>query len=185
MQSFSRSLRTLAFGTFVFFACGVFAWFRAQGSSHHQPSHLSSPSSSLTTEKNTMKTMLHIHSGVITSRLSETKEFYTKYLGLKPKVDMENFFLLFEDQSGREVLSFLMPNHEAQHDIFKPAFGNKGVYLTVGVADVEAEYKRLQSLNAPIAFPPRKEVWGDHHFALIDPNGIGVDIVQFLQPEQQ
>lgn len=132
-----------------------------------------------------MKTMLHLHAGVITSRLGETKEFYTKYLGLKPKVDMENFFLLFEDQLGREVLSFLMPNHETQQDLFKPAFGNKGIYLTVAVADVEAEYKRLQSLNAPIAFQPRKEVWGDYHFALIDPNGIGVDIVQFAQPEQQ
>lgn len=179
MQSFSRSMRTAAITSFVFVTCGVFAWFHAQGSSK-QSSH----SPSFTTEKHTMKTMLHIHAGVITSRLDETKEFYTKYLGLKPKVDMEKFFLLFEDQSGREVLSFLMPNHETQQDIFKPEFGNKGVYLTVGVADVEAEYKRLQSLNAPIAFPLRKEVWGDYHFAITDPNGIGVDIVQFAHPEQ-
>jgi catechol 2,3-dioxygenase-like lactoylglutathione lyase family enzyme len=181
MQSFSHSFRPFALGSVVLFACGIFAWFRVQGSSL-QPSNVSSPS--LTKEKNTMKTMLHLHSGVITSRLGETKEFYTKYLGLKPKVDMEKFFLLFEDQSGREVLSFLMPNHETQQDIFKPEFGNKGVYLTVGVADVEAEYKRLQSLNAPIAFPLRKEVWGDYHFAITDPNGIGIDIVQFAHPEQ-
>jgi len=30
----------------------------------------------------------------------------------------------------------------------------------------------------------RDEPWGDRHFALRDPNGVGVDIVEYHQPEE-
>jgi len=29
----------------------------------------------------------------------------------------------------------------------------------------------------------RDEVWGDRHFAIQDPNGIGIDIVTYKKPE--
>lgn len=35
----------------------------------------------------------------------------------------------------------------------------------------------------PIAIALRKEPWGDRHFAIIDPNGIGIDIVTYSAPE--
>jgi uncharacterized glyoxalase superfamily protein PhnB len=48
----------------------------------------------------------------------------------------------------------------------------------VDVPDVEAEYQRIRSMEVPIEAELRDEPWGDRHFVIVDPNGIGVDIVQ-------
>jgi uncharacterized glyoxalase superfamily protein PhnB len=41
--------------------------------------------------------------------------------------------------------------------------------------------QRAQSIriekNIPLEFDLREEVWGDRHFAIRDPNGIGIDFV--------
>jgi len=34
-----------------------------------------------------------------------------------------------------------------------------------------------------IAIDLREEPWGDRHFAIVDPNGIGIDIVTYSAPE--
>jgi len=48
---------------------------------------------------------------------------------------------------------------------------------------VAADYARMQELGVPLAFELREEPWGDRHFALLDPNGIGVDMVTYRQPD--
>ena len=48
----------------------------------------------------------------------------------------------------------------------------------VDVEDVDAEYKRITDMGVPVEVELRNEPWGDRHFVLRDPNGIGVDIVQ-------
>ena len=30
----------------------------------------------------------------------------------------------------------------------------------------------------------RNEPWGDRHFAIVDPNNIGIDIVTYTKPEE-
>ncbi|MBD0256676.1 MAG: glyoxalase, partial [Cytophagales bacterium] len=38
--------------------------------------------------------------------------------------------------------------------------------------------------GVPIEVELRDEPWGDRHFAIVDPNGIGVDIVTYTPPEE-
>jgi Uncharacterized protein conserved in bacteria len=52
------------------------------------------------------------------------------------------------------------------------------VWIAVEVEDADAEYKRMQALGVPIEVDLRDEPWGDRHFVVVDPNGIGVDVVQ-------
>jgi uncharacterized glyoxalase superfamily protein PhnB len=40
-------------------------------------------------------------------------------------------------------------------------------------------------LDVPVVIEPRDEPWGERHFAIVDPNGIGVDIVTFIEPTSQ
>ena len=47
----------------------------------------------------------------------------------------------------------------------------------------EAEYERLRAKGVPMLFDLRQEPWGDTHFAVRDPNGIGVDVVTYRAPE--
>ena len=69
-------------------------------------------------------------------------------------------------------------NLDSQAGVFKSAFEGKGMWLVFDVKDVDAEYKRFQSMGVPIEVALRNEPWGDRHFVVVDPNGIGVDIVQ-------
>ncbi len=124
---------------------------------------------------------MKIFSGIITEKLKESKDFYTKVLGFK--VTYENdFFLLLESPNGEGRFSFLLPNHPTQQPIFQPAFNGKGAYITIEVEDADAEYKRIKAFDIPIEIELRDEVWGDRHFAIIDPNGIGIDIVKYTPP---
>ncbi|WP_194818041.1 VOC family protein [Nocardia sp. XZ_19_385] len=50
------------------------------------------------------------------------------------------------------------------------------------VPDVAAEYDRLRRAGAPMAVALREEPWGDRLFQLIDPNGIVVELVQWIPP---
>ena len=126
---------------------------------------------------------MKVFSGIITEKLKESKEFYTKTLGFT--VTFENdFFLLMESPSGEGRFSFLLPNHPSQQPIFQPAFNGKGAYITLEVEDADAEYKRIKKLGTPIEIELRDEVWGDRHFAIVDPNGIGIDIVKYTPPSE-
>lgn len=62
------------------------------------------------------------------------------------------------------------------------AFTGAGVFLTFQVADAAAEYRRLRDAGATFAYDLRTEPWGQARFALRDPAGTWVDIVQQVEP---
>lgn len=82
-------------------------------------------------------------------------------------------------------ISFLLPNHPSQKSIFRNAHTGNGIYLTIEVENVDEYYKRIKLKNIPIELEIRDEEWGDRHFAIVDPNGIGIDIVTYVQPEDE
>ena len=67
--------------------------------------------------------------------------------------------------------------------LFQKPFTQQGVYLTIEVENVDDYYRSLKEQGVPIAIDLREEPWGDRHFAIIDPNGIGIDIVTYSAPE--
>ncbi|HEY9888583.1 MAG TPA: VOC family protein [Candidatus Obscuribacterales bacterium] len=113
--------------------------------------------------------------GLITENLEASKAFYCRLFGCEVIYDSDWFVLL---RLGQSELGFMLPNLEAQAPIFRPAFAGKGAWITIDVEDAQAEYQRLAALGAPIEVELRDEPWGDRHFVVVDPNGIGVDIVQ-------
>ena len=120
-------------------------------------------------------------SGIITSKLAASRDFYTGILGFKVVYESD-WFLLLSTADGGQHISFLQPDHPSQQPVFQPAFTGKGVYLTLEVENVDAEWDRIQQLDVPVLINLRSEDWGDRHFALLDPNGIGVDIVTYQAP---
>ncbi len=125
---------------------------------------------------------MKLNAGIITHRLAETKRFYQVVLNFG--VSFENdFYILMHTPNHEAELSFLLPNHPSQQPLFQPAFTGAGVYLTIECSDVDAEYKRIRALNIAITSDLRDEPWGDRHFALVDPNGVGIDLVTYAKPE--
>jgi catechol 2,3-dioxygenase-like lactoylglutathione lyase family enzyme len=131
----------------------------------------------------TKLTTMKLNAGFITPKLQETKKFYTTILNMEVVFENE-FYLLLKTVGGTDQISFLLPNHESQQPLFKPAFAGKGAYLTIEVEDVNAEYRRIKALGVPIQIELRDEPWGDRHFAIVDPNGIGVDVVKYTEPKK-
>ncbi len=124
---------------------------------------------------------MKLNAGIITEKLAETKTFYTEILGFGVTFENE-FYLLMHTPNHEAEISFLLPHHPSQQPVFQQPFQNQGVYLTIEVANVDEMYHQLKAKNIPIEIDLRDEPWGDRHFAIKDPNNIGIDIVTYSEP---
>lgn len=130
-------------------------------------------------KSNTMK----LNAGIISEKLQETKEFYKNVLDFGVTFENEFYILMHTPDKSAEI-SFLQSNHPSQKPVFQPLFNGKGVYLTIEVENVNEFYKQLKNKDVAIEIELRDEPWGDRHFAIVDPNGIGIDIVTYTKPEE-
>lgn len=128
------------------------------------------------------KHKMKLNAGIITSKLAETKAFYTQTLGFGVTFENE-FYLLLHAPGGGSEISFLLPDHPSQQPLFHKAFQGRGVYLTIEVEDVDKLYNELKKKGVAIQIDLRDEPWGDRHFAISDPNGIGIDLVRYVPQE--
>jgi catechol 2,3-dioxygenase-like lactoylglutathione lyase family enzyme len=129
---------------------------------------------------NTIK--MKMNAGIVTAKLSESKAFYTKYLGFGVTFENE-FYLLLHSPNKQAEISFLLPEHPSQQPLFQKSFSGQGIYLTIEVDDVDALYKEMKQRGVAIKIELRDEPWGDRHFAIQDPNGVGIDIVKYSPQE--
>jgi|SRR5690554_1969641 len=126
---------------------------------------------------------MKLNAGIITAKLTETKKFYSAFLGFG--VTFENdFYLLLHTPDHQAEISFLLPDHPSQQPLFHKPFNGQGVYLTIEVDNVDKVYEELKGKGVEIIIDLRDEPWGDRHFAIQDPNGIGIDIVTYSAPLQ-
>lgn len=125
---------------------------------------------------------MKLNAGIITEKIAETKKFYTEVLDFGVTFENE-FYLLLHTPNQQAELSFLLPNHPSQQALFQKPFKGEGIYVTIEVEDVDQLYKNIQKKGIPIQIELRDEPWGDRHFAIKDPNGVGIDLVKY-QPKE-
>src|SRR5262245_56491367 len=88
---------------------------------------------------------LKLNAGIITPKLKESRDFYTRVLNFGVTFENE-FYLLLHTPGHQAEVAFLLPGHASQQPLFQPAFGGKGVFFTIEVDHVDAEYKRIKAL---------------------------------------
>lgn len=125
---------------------------------------------------------MKLNAGILTEKLAESKAFYAENLGFGVVFENE-FYILMHTPNKQAELSFLLPNHPTQQPFFHPPFNGQGVYLTIEMEEVDSLYEELKKKGVDIKVELRDEPWGDRHFAIEDPNGIGIDIVKYTKPE--
>lgn len=126
---------------------------------------------------------MKLNAGIVTEKLAETKAFYTEILGFG--ITFENDFYLLMHTPNREAeISFLLPNHPSQQPLFHKPYQGQGMYLTIEVDEVDKIYNELKQKGVTIKIDIRDEPWGDRHFTIQDPNGIGIDIVRYSPPTE-
>jgi catechol 2,3-dioxygenase-like lactoylglutathione lyase family enzyme len=134
------------------------------------------------TETKQIQSKMKLNAGFVTSKMAETKAFYTQVLGFGVVFENE-FYLLMHTPNHEAEISFLLPNHPSQQALFQKPFQGQGAYLTIEVDDVDTIYKELKNKGLFIKIDLRDEPWGDRHFAIQDPNGIGIDIVKYSKKD--
>jgi len=121
---------------------------------------------------------MKLNAGIVTEKIAETKAFYTGFLNFGVTFENE-FYLLLHTPNKEAEISFLLPNHPSQQPLFQKPFAGQGMYLTIEVEDVDKVYNEIKRKGIEIKIDLRNEPWGDRHFAIQDPNGIGIDIVKY------
>lgn len=125
---------------------------------------------------------MKLNAGILTEKLAESKAFYTDLLGFGVSFENE-FYILLHTPNQQAEISFLLPNHPTQQPFFHQPFDGHGVFLTIEVDDVDSFYADIKDKGVDIKVEMRDEPWGDRHFAIEDPNGVGIDIVKYSAPE--
>jgi catechol 2,3-dioxygenase-like lactoylglutathione lyase family enzyme len=114
-----------------------------------------------------------VNTCVITKNVTQLVRFYEAILMLKARRSGENYA---EFPTGVGVLAIF--SAEAQEKYIPgsaEALENKSVILEFRVADVDQEYRRLQSLVKTWVKPPSTQPWGTRSVYFRDPDGNLID----------
>lgn len=55
-----------------------------------------------------------------------------------------------------------------------------GILIVLVVDEIDVEYERLAAIGAPMLTPIATEEWGERYFQVEDPNGVIVQLVQWV-----
>jgi catechol 2,3-dioxygenase-like lactoylglutathione lyase family enzyme len=120
----------------------------------------------------------------VTKDLEQAKDFYTKWFDMQVVFEASFFLLLTTPGERTYSIGFLSEIHPSSPPS-SPAMNNQaGVFLTIQVADVSADFERLKKAGLKIYYELKDEPWGQRRFGVIDPNGMYVDVVQQILPEK-
>ena len=91
---------------------------------------------------------MKLWSGVITEKLTQSRDFYIQVLQAEVIFESDWFVLL--NVQGQQ-LALMLPNLENQAPMFKAPLNGPGIWFGVDVDDVDAHYQRIKSLGIDIA----------------------------------
>jgi len=112
--------------------------------------------------------------------VTASADFAKRHFGFTEEMAAEGFVSLSRVDVGFNLV-FLRTGLES----FKPDSmrGHRadGLLVAFVVDDIEAEYARLQAEGVPITTPLQTEPWGERFFQVTDPNGVVLQLVQWVQ----
>ena len=118
-----------------------------------------------------------MHTCLITDNVNQLIKFYEPILKVKAQRSGEDYA---EFHTGAGVLAiFSAAAQEKYIPGSAEAAKNKSAILEFGVADVDKEYARLQSLVKTWVKPPTTQPWGTRSIYFRDPDG---NLVDFYTP---
>jgi catechol 2,3-dioxygenase-like lactoylglutathione lyase family enzyme len=118
-----------------------------------------------------------MHTCLITDNVNQLVQFYEPILRVKAQRSGEDYV---EFRTGAGVLAvFSATAQERYIPGSTVAAGNKSAILEFEVADVDAEFVRLQSLVKTWVKPPTTQPWGTRSLYFRDPDG---NLIDFYVP---
>ena len=119
----------------------------------------------------------------IVNDLEEAKTFYSSFFHFNIAFENE-WYLHLVTESGIQV-GFMLPDQPTQPEIFHKPHDGKGVIFSLEVDDADVAYAEAKKHALDVVLELRAEDWGQRHFAVKDPNGIIIDILQPIEPTEE
>ncbi|GAA5048818.1 VOC family protein [Nocardia callitridis] len=105
--------------------------------------------------------------------------FLIEHLGFTEQMSADGFVSLVHEGARANVI-YLRTGLSS----FKPASAagsaGDGLLIVLIVEDIDTEYARLRDAGVPIVTPIETEEWGERYFQMSDPNGVIIQLVQWV-----
>ncbi|MFF2557921.1 VOC family protein [Nocardia sp. NPDC058058] len=105
--------------------------------------------------------------------------FLIDHFGFTEAMSADGFVSLTRPDAGINVI-YLRTGLAS----FKPATiagsAGQGVLVVFTVEDIDTEYARVREEGVPIVTEIETEPWGERYFQTVDPNGIVIQLVQWV-----
>ncbi|GAB2571644.1 VOC family protein [Gracilibacillus alcaliphilus] len=119
---------------------------------------------------------------LMTKNVKETSAFYLQYFGFSIVFEADWYMSLKQEETGSE-LAILQADHETVPSSFgKPV---QGLILNFEVENVDEIYQQLiKEKHLPLHLDLRDEAFGQRHFITSDPNGVLIDVITVIPPDE-
>ncbi|WP_196493865.1 VOC family protein [Ornithinibacillus caprae] len=119
---------------------------------------------------------------LMTDKVEETGNFYRNFFGFSTVFQTDWYISLKKEETGHE-LAILDKRHETVPSPFNQDV--QGLILNLEVDDVDQFYQTLvREKKLPLHLDIRDEAFGQRHFITSDPNGVLIDVITIIPPEQ-
>ena len=111
--------------------------------------------------------------------VAASAEFAKAHFGFSEEMSADGFVSLSRPDVGfnliflRRGLASFKPESVRGHHA-------DGLLIAFVVEEIEREYARVQEEGVPITTPIETEPWGERYFQVTDPNGIVIQLVQWI-----
>lgn len=120
---------------------------------------------------------------IFTTDVAATHDFYRTHFNFKVAFESDWYVsLIMKDHPEYQLAIIQHDHHTIPAGYRKPS---QGLIFNFEVADVDAEYARLQAANLPILLTLRDEDFGQRHFITADPNGVLIDLIKIIAPSAE
>lgn len=111
-----------------------------------------------------------VYLGLVTEKLEMTRNYYASYFGFRVIFDSP-FYVHMGRESGEQI-GVLLASSDAGQTEFEKGTTGEGLWVSIEVDDVDAEFSRLTGEGLLFRDEPTDQPWGERTCVTVDPNGV-------------
>ena len=120
---------------------------------------------------------------LMTGDVAGSARFYRDHFRFAPAFESDWYVHLQSSEEPNVNLALLQGDHATIPEAGRGR--TSGLLLNFEVEDVDAEYARAQDAGLPILLALRDELFGQRHFITQDPNGVLIDVITPIPPNEE
>lgn len=107
--------------------------------------------------------------------------FAIRHFGFEEQMQADGFVSLARPDAGFNLIYLRTGLESFKPDALK-GHDADGLLVAFVVEDIDTEYSRMLAEGVPMTTPIETEPWGERYFQVTDPNGVVLQLVQWVDP---